>query len=170
MAKKPPDGKTVAHQHIIFHTQYIKDLSFENPQAPAPIAAPKAAQPQITINCSVTSRPIKDKTRHYEISLTLAATAKQNDAVLFIAELTYGGEMSLAADIDEKNIHPLVMIEGPRHLFPFARMLLNTIVREGGFLPLNIQPIDFVRLYQQRMQHMQTQKSAGEKPKGNGKG
>ena len=158
-AQAKPTSTTVRGDHsphIVFHAQYIKDLSFENPNPPSAAAG----TPHIQINCSVTSKPLKDKPRHYEIILMLAVTAKQEDKVMFIAELTYGGLMSVGDGVDDKAIHPLVMIEGPRHLFPFARMLMNSIVREGGFLPLNIQPIDFVRLYQQRMQQMQAAKAS----------
>lgn len=139
--------------HIIFHSQYIKDLSFENPGTP-PGGGGQPKSPKVHVNCSVGSKPIKGKDKHYEITLMLSATAKEGDEVLFIAEVAYGGEMSVSADVPAKNVQPLVMIEGPRHLFPFVRMLMNSIVREGGFLPLNIQPIDFAHLYQQRMQHM----------------
>lgn len=153
---------------IMFHSQYIKDVSFENPNAPAAVEK-QGGKPNITVNCAVSSKPVDAKSRHYEITLMLSATAKQEEKTMFIAEITYGGVMSVEGDVDEKNIHPLVMIEGPRHLFPFARMLMNSIVRESGFLPLNIQPIDFIRLYQARMKHMQDQAAKAARAKKNGK-
>ena len=154
--------------HIMFHSQYIKDVSFENPNAPATVEK-QTGKPNITVNCAVSSKPLDAKSRHYEITLMLSATAKQEEKTMFIAEITYGGVMSVGGDVDEKNIHPLVMIEGPRHLFPFVRMLMNSIVRESGFVPLNIQPIDFARLYQARMKHMQDQAAKTASAKKNGK-
>ncbi|MCG8622231.1 MAG: protein-export chaperone SecB [Proteobacteria bacterium] len=154
--------------HIVFHSQYIKDVSFENPNPPSAVEK-KTGTPNITVNCAVSSKPVDGKSHHYEISLMLSATAKREEKTMFIAEITYGGVMSVEGDIDEKNIHPLVMIEGPRHLFPFARMLMSSIIREGGFVPLNIQPIDFVRLYQARMKHMQDQAVKTAREKKNGK-
>jgi len=71
---------------------------------------------------------------------------------MFIAELSYGGEVSVSPEMNPQSVQPVVMIEGPRFLFPFARSLMSNITREGGFMPLNIQPIDFIRLYQMRMQ------------------
>ena len=157
--KKPPaSSATGGTAHIRFHAQYIKDLSFENPHAATNLGTPDS-KPQITVNCSVGSKPVAETPRHYEITLMLSATAKQGEKTMFIAEITYGGVMSVEGDVDEKNLHPLVLIEGPRHLFPFARMLMNSIVRESGFLPINIQPIDFVGLYQARLKHMQAQAS-----------
>jgi preprotein translocase subunit SecB len=79
----------------------------------------------------------------------------QGEQTMFLAELSFGGEVSIAPDIEERAIHPVVMIEGPRFLFPFARALMSNITRDGGFMPLNIQPIDFIRLYQMRMQQQQ---------------
>ena len=82
----------------------------------------------------------------FEVELILKATAKAEEKILFVAELSYAGLMS-ATNISEDNIQPLMMIEGPRLLFPFARAIMSDTTRDGGFLPLNLNPIDFVALY-----------------------
>ena len=78
--------------------------------------------------------------------MILTATAKVEEKILFVAELSYAGLMS-ATNISDDNIQPLMMIEGPRLLFPFARAIMSDTTRDGGFLPLNLNPIDFVALY-----------------------
>jgi preprotein translocase subunit SecB len=149
------DGEiTTPDQKITFHSHYVKDLSFENPNAPHIYNDPSAA-PQVSVNFSVSSRPIPDKNRHYEVELMIKASALQGEQTMFLAELSFGGEVSVAPDMEERAIHPVVMIEGPRFLFPFARALMSNITRDGGFMPLNIQPIDFIQLYQMRMQQQQ---------------
>ena len=86
--------------------------------------------------------------------LKIAATAKTDDKTIFVVELSYGGIASSNVT-DEKMLHPLIAIEGPRLLFPFARAVVANITREGGFLPLNLNPIDFLALYQQNMAQQQ---------------
>ena len=142
---------TTPDQQIKFHSQYIKDLSFENPNAPM-IYQDASAAPQVSVNFGIGSSPVPGKDRHFEVVLQISATAKQGDQTMFVAELSYGGEVSVSPDMNPQSIQPVVMIEGPRFLFPFARSLMSSITREGGFMPLNIQPIDFIRLYQMRMQ------------------
>ena len=71
---------------------------------------------------------------------------------MFLAELSYAAVISVGEGVDENTIHPIVMIEGPRLIFPFARAILAQTTQAGGFMPLNIQPIDFVRIYQQGME------------------
>ena len=81
-----------------------------------------------------------------EVELILKATAKVEEKILFVAELSYVGWMS-EPNISDDNVQPLMMIEGPRLLFPFARAIMSDTTRDGGFLPLNLNPIDFVALY-----------------------
>ena len=153
------ESVTTPDQQITFHSHYIKDLSFENPNAPVIYDNPANA-PQVSVNFSVTSRPIDEKDRHYEVVLMIKASAQQDEQTMFLAELSYGGEVSIAAEMDERAIQPVVMIEGPRFLFPFARALMSNVTRDGGFMPLNIQPIDFIKLYQMRMQQQAEQQAS----------
>jgi len=144
-----PNEQENQQQQLIIHTQYIKDLSFENPNSPA-IYLPNDKQPEIQININVTANP-QEQERFFEVVLTITAQATRDETGMFVAELSYAGIVSVAENVDPKVIHPLVMIEGPRLLFPFARQIMSEVTQSGGFMPLNIQPIDFVRIYQSGM-------------------
>jgi preprotein translocase subunit SecB len=130
------------------HGQYIKDLSFENPRAPQSLIEQK--QPQLSLNVQVGTRQFDPKT--YEVSLTMEAnaTTAENEP-LFMLELVYAGTVSLGP-VPPEAIGPLLMIEVPRLLFPFARSIVATATREAGFPPLNVAPVDFVALYRQQLQ------------------
>ena len=135
---------------IVIHTQYIKDFSFENPNAPQALISAEG-QPEIEINVNVSANP-QEQERFFEVVLSITANAKREDNQLFIAELSYAAVISIDQAVEDRHIHPLVMIEGPRMVFPFARHILSSITQAGGFMPLNIQPIDFVRIYQAGME------------------
>ena len=156
-AEQDGSQELTGQQQITFHHHYIKDLSLENPGAPKNLGDSSLPHPEMTINVKASSRVLSREDRRYEVMLVINATAKRQDETVYIAEIAYGGDISLPKDVHENMIHPLVMIEGPRHLFPFVRMLLSTITREAGFPPLNVQPIDFVRLYELQMQNRQRQ-------------
>ena len=127
--------------------QYIKDFSFENPHAPQSFA-PKENQPEIAININVNANPLS-KT-DFEVELTLQAQAGKDADMLFNAELIYAGVFRLQ-NVPEEALHPAVLIECPRLLFPFARAILATATRDGNFPPLMLEPIDFAALYQARV-------------------
>ena len=135
---------------IVIHTQYIKDFSFENPNAPQALISAEGP-PEIEINVNVSANP-QEQERFFEVVLSITANAKREDNQLFIAELSYAAVISIDQAVEDRHIHPLVMIEGPRMVFPFARHILSSITQAGGFMPLNIQPIDFVRIYQAGME------------------
>jgi preprotein translocase subunit SecB len=137
-------------------TQYIKDLSFENPNAPRSLA-PQQNQPNISIQVNVNARQIAES--DFEVELTLDGSAMIESETMFKFDLTYGGVFR-AKNIEQKQLHPVVMIECPRLLFPFARQIIAEAVRSGGFPPLYIDPIDFVGLYQQRMAAAQAQQQS----------
>lgn len=142
---------------LVIHAQYIKDFSFENPNAPK-ILMDNEGQPEIEINVNVTANP-QGENRLFEVVLSIRASAKRNDQDMFIAELAYAAVLSVSPEVAEDSLHPLVLIEGPRLIFPFARAILSEATQGGGFMPLNIQPIDFVRVYQNGIQG-QTQGNA----------
>ena len=125
--------------------QYVKDLSFENPNAPNSLA-PQETQPQIAINVNVGAQPLS--ATEFEVELKLEATAKIGETVIFAVELVYAGLFRIQ-NVPEQHLHPFVLIECPRLLFPFARQILADSTRNGGFPPLMLDPIDFVALYQQ---------------------
>lgn len=127
--------------------QYLKDLSFENPNAPQSLA--QQQQPEISISVNVNARPIA--ANDFEVELHLDAKATAQDKVAFAAELVYAGTFRLE-NFPQQMLHPAVLIECPRLLFPFARHILAEATRDGGFPPLMLDPIDFASMYQRRMQ------------------
>ncbi|MDH7797993.1 MULTISPECIES: protein-export chaperone SecB [unclassified Beijerinckia] len=131
--------------------QYTKDLSFENPNAPRSLA-PQGEPPNISIQVNVNANQINET--DFDVNLMLEGSAGEGANVLFKFELTYGGVFKLQ-HIPENEIHPVVWIECPRLLFPFARQIVADAVRNGGFPPLLLDPIDFVALYRQRMEQLQ---------------
>lgn len=141
-------------RQIVVHAQYVKDLSFENPNAPDILMSPPA-QPDVEIGVNVGARSLHGE--QYEVTLTLSAKAKSEDKTLFLAELSYCAIVS-AQNVDQQTLNPLIMIEAPRLMFPFARAIVSDMTRDGGFMPLSIQPIDFVAVYQS---NMEAQKSTG---------
>ncbi|CAN2534942.1 Protein-export+protein+SecB [Methylocapsa aurea] len=126
--------------------QYVKDLSFENPNAPRSLQ-PRQNPPEIGIQVNVNAKQMSPD--DFEVSVTLEASATENDEVLFKLEVDYGGVFRLL-NIPAEQVHPIVMIECPRLLFPFLRQVVADATRNGGFPPLYIDPIDFFALYQQR--------------------
>jgi preprotein translocase subunit SecB len=126
--------------------QYVKDLSFENPNAPRSLG-PRESAPNIGIQVNVTARQLAPT--DFEVSVTIEASAGEGADLLFKLELDYAGVFRLM-NIPEEQIHPIVMIECPRLLFPFLRQIVADATRNGGFPPLYIDPIDFLALYQQR--------------------
>ena len=142
-AEKPPQLNVLA--------QYVKDFSFENPNAPRSLT-PGQQQPAINIQINVNAKPVADS--DYEVELKLDGKAETSGTLLFSFELTHAGVFRLQ-NIPQENIQPVMLIECPRLLFPFAREIIATAVRNGGFPPLLIDPIDFVGLYRQRMEQGQ---------------
>ena len=141
---------------LMVNVQYIKDLSFEVPNAPAVYATLRAA-PRVDINLDVQARRIQDGQSVFEITLAIRAEATEpvsNGSTekgprVFLAELAYAGVFTLTGVPDE-TVEPILLVECPRILFPFARSILSDITREGGFPPVLLQPIDFVQLWQAR--------------------
>ncbi len=146
---------------LVMNLQYVKDLSFEVPGAPE-IFASLRAQPNIGLNLDVQVRRLNDQQPVYEVTLAIkteatepkgTAPAGQETAEagrsVFIAELAYCGIVTLNG-VAEANVEPMLLIEVPRLLFPYARNILADVTRDGGFPPVLLQPIDFVALWQQR--------------------
>ena len=136
--------------------QYTKDFSFENPNAPQSIQG-QPQQPQISIQINVNPKQLSNT--DFEVELKLDGKAEANNAVLFAFELTYAGVFHLQG-IPAESVAPLLMIECPRILFPFAREIIASAVIAGGYPPLLLDPIDFVSLYQQRAAQAQQQAPA----------
>jgi preprotein translocase subunit SecB len=128
--------------------QYLKDLSFENPNAPASMTL--QAQPDINISVNVNAKPLGQGGSDYEVEIHLEAKASHQGKVIFATDLLYAGVFRLE-NIPKDALHPIVLIECPRMLFPFARQILADATRSGGFPPLMLDPIDFAGMYQKRM-------------------
>jgi preprotein translocase subunit SecB len=132
-------------------TQYIKDFSFENPNAPHSLVATKEP-PKISIQIHVGANPLSDT--DIEVTLNLEGKAEVGENVLFSFELVFAGVFRVQ-NVPKESLNALVLIECPRLLFPFAREIIATTVRNGGFPPLLLDPVDFVGLYRQKMSQMQ---------------
>ena len=135
-------------RQVLMHAQYVKDLSFENPNA-VPAHLKQSQAPQVEIGVNVNGDKINDT--QYEVRLHITASAKTEEMALFLVDLTYGGIVSVP-EASPEEINPLVMIEGPRLLFPFARSIISNMTRDGGFMPLNLQPVDFVAVYRHSLE------------------
>lgn len=146
---------------IQIHAQYVKDLSFENPKAPASLQ-PQSEAPRIEVNVDVQAAKVADNDL-YEVVLKITASGKNSTTQLFMAELTYGGLFTLQG-IPEDSLHPVLLIECPRILFPFARAIVAEVTRDGGFPPLLIQPVDFAAMYRQSASASGTPATPSETP------
>lgn len=136
--------------------QYVKDISFENPN---PLAgATGGTPPAIELGIDVKADPHPSQANTFEVSLRLSAHANRDDKPVFIAELVYSGLFEVQG-ASQADVEPLLLVECPRLIFPFARRLMAEITREGGFPPLLIDPVDFVGLYRAQKEN-QAQKAA----------
>lgn len=126
--------------------QYIKDLSFENPNAPDCFINP--VQPKMDVRVDANARSVGSDV--YEVSLRIQARATRETLTLFLVELVYAGVFTLR-NVPQNQIQPILLIECPRHLFPFARNIVADVTRDGGFPPLLLQPIDFVALFRNQI-------------------
>ncbi|MFB2552974.1 protein-export chaperone SecB [Ensifer soli] len=142
-----PNGTTAESPSLNILAQYTKDFSFENPGAPRSLQARERA-PAIGINVNVNANPLSET--EFDVVLSLTAEAKEGDKVLFNVELAYGGVFRVTG-FPQEHMLPLLFIECPRLLFPFARQIVSDATRNGGFPPLLIDPIDFAQMFTQRM-------------------
>ena len=142
---------------IAISSQYIKDFSFENPNAPQ-IFTPSQANPEINMSVNVATRNLAANA--FEVLLTLKLEAKLEGKVAFIAELSYGGVFMLSA-LPEDQLKMFLLIECPRILFPFARQVLMNAVREAGFPHVMIAPIDFGSLFLANKNNIGTMSASG---------
>jgi preprotein translocase subunit SecB len=140
-------------------SQYVKDLSFENPHAPA--VYQWQAQPQIDVQFNIGAQTVGEGV--HEVALKIEITARAEDKVAFAVELVYAGLFALR-NIPEEQLQPFLLAEAPRILFPFARQIVAGRVLDGGFPPLMLDPIDFAALYMQRAAQQQAEIGQGQAP------
>ncbi|MFD1795090.1 protein-export chaperone SecB [Paracoccus aurantiacus] len=141
-AQQPPRMQILA--------QYVRDLSFENIVAQRGLSGSEVT-PEIGVQVSLDARK-RNVENQYEVICKFRVSSKNtnDDTNLFMCELDYGG-VFLVEGVPEDQLHPFLMIECPRMLFPFIRRIISDTTRDGGFPPVNLDPVDFVALYRQEL-------------------
>ena len=135
-------------EQLTVNVQYIKDLSFENQNSPDSLSN-KGEAPEINVDINVYAKPLRKKI--YEVALSINSKAEKKDFNVFELELVYAGIFTLTdLNLNEEQEKRKILIEAPQLLFPFARSIVSNVTRDGGFMPLIIQPIDFELLYESR--------------------
>jgi len=151
MTDTPPDAlpataDEVSAPGIRVLAQFVRDFSFENPNAPESLRS-GGPQPGIDMNVEMSASARQDGL--FEVDLKLSAQAMRGDKVAFHVELLYGGLFAISG-VPQDEIEPVLMIECPRFLFPYARRLISDVTSEGGFPPFQLDPIDFAGVYAAR--------------------
>jgi len=161
MAKKV-DNVTPPKMNIL--AQYVRDLSFENILSQKGVNGEVNPEVQVNVNIDAKKRTT-EKQFEVVIKLRVDSKAKDTDNVLFVLEVDYGGLFQIE-NVPDDQLHPFLLIECPRMLFPFLRRIVSDITRDGGFPPLNLENIDFLKLYRQEAER---RKKEGEKASSNKK-
>lgn len=146
---------TVEGPALMVSAQYIKDLSVEVPGSPTIYSLMQENKPDVAVHIDVNVQPLQDTT--YEVVLVVKADCKLDGQVAFLVELSYGGVFTLQAKNEQ--IEPMLLIECPRLLFPFARNIVADATRDAGFPPVLLSPVDFMSLYSQQKEN---QKNSGD--------
>jgi preprotein translocase subunit SecB len=133
-------------------SQYVKDLSFENPNAPA--VYQWQAQPQIEVQFNIGTQQLGEDVYEVALKIEVLARAEQNTA--FAVDLLFAGLFAIQ-NLPQEQLQPFLLAEAPRLLFPFARRIVSDAIRDGGFPPLLLDPIDFGQLYMQRAAQVQAE-------------
>jgi preprotein translocase subunit SecB len=142
-------------------TQYIRDMSFENILAQKGVSGEGQPDVQVQVNLDAKKRTTEHQ---YEVSIKLNVTSKtkSGDEMMFVLELDYAGVFHIEGVPDDQ-LHPFLLIECPRLLFPFLRRIVSDVTRDGGFPPLNLETIDFMALYRNELLRRQAAQAEGEK-------
>ena len=146
MAKKT-DEITPPKMNIL--AQYVRDLSFENILAQKGVDGELNPEIQVNVNIDAKKRTT-DKQFDVIIKLRVDSKSKNTNNILFVLELDYGGVFQIE-NVPDDQLHPYLLIECPRMLFPFLRRIVSDVTRDGGFPPLNLENIDFLKLYRQEI-------------------
>ncbi|MBA24148.1 MAG: protein-export chaperone SecB, partial [Rhodobacteraceae bacterium] len=129
--------------------QYVRDLSFENILAQKGVDGELNPEIQVNVNIDAKKRTT-DKQFDVIIKLRVDSKSKNTNNILFVLELDYGGVFQIE-NVPDDQLHPYLLIECPRMLFPFLRRIVSDVTRDGGFPPLNLENIDFLKLYRQEI-------------------
>ena len=141
-----PEPAAADKPAIFLRAQYIKDLSFENPRAPASIFSLREA-PQMDVSINLGAQRLDEKV--FELSIHIATRAVAEKTTVFLCDVVYAGVLEMQGITDDA-IEPTLFIQGAQLLYPFARRVIADLTRDGGFPPLQLEPMDFAALYQQR--------------------
>ena len=144
---KKTDEITPPKMNIL--AQYVRDLSFENILAQKGVDGELNPEIQVNVNIDAKKRTT-DKQFDVIIKLRVDSKSKNTNNILFVLELDYGGVFQIENGPDDQ-LHPFLLIECPRMLFPFLRRIVSDVTRDGGFPPLNLENIDFLKLYRQEI-------------------
>jgi preprotein translocase subunit SecB len=134
---------------VAINAQYIKDMSFENPEAPESFTKINSA-PKIDLSLDVNVKKMNDD--NFEVSIKITSKASHEKTTLFVAELSYAGVFTVKDCTDENQKEQILLIYCPSLIFPFARRIIADMTRDGGYQPLMINPVDFAVLYMQQKQ------------------
>lgn len=143
--------------HLQITAQYLKDFSFENPNAPATLVRQEQA-PTIEVDVDANARGIAQD--YYEAEVTIKASAKYEDKTAFLIELVYAGVANVSK-VPEEQRSAAVLVEAPRLLFPFARQIVANATTQGGFPPLLLNPVDFLDVQRRKRQRQQEESGEG---------
>lgn len=159
-AQKPDAAATPQPIKMQVLTQFIRDMSFENILAQKGIKGELQPDIQVQVNLDAKKR---EKEHHFEVIIKLTITSKNKTGgdSLFLLEMEYGGLFHIE-NVPEEQMHPYLLIECPRMLFPFVRRIISDVTRDGGFPPLNLDNIDFVALYRQELARRAEAEKAGQ--------
>lgn len=141
-----------AQPPLTVNAQYIKDLSFENPSALSHITSTEE-NPAISIHIEAQAHNLAD--RSFEVVLRVKTEATRKEKKVFLLDLEYAGVFTIGAEVPEEYLRPILMIECPRILFPFARNIVASTTQEGGYPSLLLTPVDFAELYQRQVEQEQ---------------
>ncbi len=156
MAEAPQAAPTPPQMRVL--GQYVRDMSFENIMAQKGLGADVQPDVQVQVNMDAKKRTADDQ---FESSIKLNITSKAKDAeeVLFVLEIDYVGIFEIK-NVPDEQMHPFLLIECPRMIFPFLRRVVSDVTRDGGFPPLNLENIDFLQMYRQELARRQTSETA----------
>jgi len=140
VGQQPMAGPTGPGIRVV--AQFVRDLSFENPRAPDSLQSPEPPKMEVDVELNARGR----ENQMFEVDLKLVVSAKREDGPAFHVELLYGGLFQIS-NVTEKDLEPVLLIECPRFLFPFARQIIAQVTAEGGFPPFRMDPIDFAGIF-----------------------
>lgn len=135
---------------VNIHVQYIKDLSFENPEPLKSFANQNEEQPEINVSVQASAENLGEN--NFEVTLSTKIDAKHKEETMFILELEYSAISTVSESVEEKDVERTVMVDVPYLLFPYVRNIISDITRDGGFPPLHLSPMDFQDLYEKQKQ------------------